>query len=155
MDTNAFWALVARTRAHAQLRDARGWANRWDLWAAAHLALGGASDDSFLDFRNWLISHGRETYERASADPASIADLAWDDEEEDFGRPRSGLTHRWRTRRSAASTSTPTSPTRSASPSASRSRRTTTRGPPPGSRGSGRSTARPDLLGQLRAQWAR
>jgi len=67
------------------LRAVRGRANRWDLWAAAHLALGGASDDSFLDFRNWLISHGRETYDRVLADPDSLADLDWDEDENDFG----------------------------------------------------------------------
>jgi hypothetical protein len=68
-----------------QLRAARGRANRWDLWAAAYVALGGASDDSFLDFRNWLISHGRDVFERALADPDSVADLEWDEDENDFG----------------------------------------------------------------------
>lgn len=118
MDTNAFWDLVAGTRARAvtanpesvvaehvatltaaleelpddevrsfyrELREVRARANSWDLWAAAHLALGGASDDSFLDFRNWLISHGRATYERALADPDGVADLTWDEGENDFG----------------------------------------------------------------------
>ena len=70
---------------YAQLRGARARANSWDLWAAAYLALGGAGDDSFLDFRNWLISHGSETYERVLADPDSVADLTWDEEENDFG----------------------------------------------------------------------
>jgi hypothetical protein len=37
---------------HRELRAARARANDWNLWAAAYLALGGASDDSFLDFRN-------------------------------------------------------------------------------------------------------
>jgi len=70
---------------YKELRAARARANRWDLWAAAYLALGGASDDSFLDFRNWLISHGQETYERVLADPDSVADLTWDEDENDFG----------------------------------------------------------------------
>jgi hypothetical protein len=70
---------------HRELRAVRAHANRWDLWAAAYVALGGASDDSFLDFRNWLISLGRETYERVLADPDSVADLSWDEEENDFG----------------------------------------------------------------------
>ena len=68
-----------------ELRAARARANSWDLWAAAYLALGGASDDSFLDFRNWLISHGQESYERVLADPDSLADLTWDEDENDFG----------------------------------------------------------------------
>jgi hypothetical protein len=70
---------------YRELRSARARANDWNLWAAAYLALGGASDDSFLDFRNWLISHGRETYERVLADPDSLADLTWDEDENDFG----------------------------------------------------------------------
>ena len=72
-------------RFYSELRTVRAQANRWDLWAAAYVALGGASDDSFLDFRNWLISHGRETYERVRADPDCVADLTWDEEENDFG----------------------------------------------------------------------
>jgi hypothetical protein len=69
---------------YRQLMAARARANSWDLWAAAHLALGGASDDTFLDFRNWLISLGRETFERVLADPDAVAGLEWDDDEEDF-----------------------------------------------------------------------
>jgi Protein of unknown function (DUF4240) len=70
---------------YRQLMAARARANRWDLWAAAYLALGGASDDAFLDFRNWLISLGREPYERVLADPDAVADLEWDEDEDDFG----------------------------------------------------------------------
>jgi hypothetical protein len=43
----------------------------WDLWGAAFLINGGCGDDSFADFRSWLISMGREVYERARADPES------------------------------------------------------------------------------------
>ena len=67
------------------LRQARAHANHWDLWAAGYLALGGMSDDSFLDFRTWLITHGRATYERVLAEPDGVADLSWDEDEEDFG----------------------------------------------------------------------
>ncbi|RBY95511.1 polymerase [Blastococcus sp. TF02-8] len=70
---------------YRELTVARARANHWDLWAAAYLALGGASDDSFLDFRNWLISHGRATYERVLADPDTVVDLEWDEDEDDFG----------------------------------------------------------------------
>ena len=70
---------------YRELRGARARANRWDLWAAAYLALGGASDDTFLGFRNWLISHGQETCERVLADPDAVADLTWDEDENDFG----------------------------------------------------------------------
>jgi hypothetical protein len=47
----------------------------WDLGGAAFLIRGGCSDDSFSDFRRWLISMGRTVYERALADPESLADL--------------------------------------------------------------------------------
>ncbi|MFJ6213836.1 DUF4240 domain-containing protein [Streptomyces sp. NPDC092296] len=59
-------------------------AYRWDLWGAAHLLLGGASDDSFDYFRCWLIGRGREVFEGALHDPDNLAELVPDfDEEED------------------------------------------------------------------------
>ncbi len=48
---------------------------RQELWAAAYLINGGASDDGFDYFRGWLVAQGRETFERAVADPDSLADL--------------------------------------------------------------------------------
>src|SRR5262249_33752044 len=50
-------------------------AYRWDLWRAAFLIGGGCSDDSFMDFRSWLISLGRDVYERAISDPDSLPDV--------------------------------------------------------------------------------
>ena len=47
----------------------------WDLWGAAYVIHGGASDDGFEYFRRWLISNGRHFYEQAVADPESLADL--------------------------------------------------------------------------------
>jgi hypothetical protein len=64
---------------------ARTAANRWDIWAAAYLALGGASDDAFLDFRNLLVSHGRITYLRVLDDPDNVVEMSWDEDENDFG----------------------------------------------------------------------
>ena len=55
----------------------------WDLWGAAYVIQGGASDDGFEYFRRWLISQGREAFERAKADPDSLADLAMPDSAED------------------------------------------------------------------------
>jgi hypothetical protein len=60
--------------------DARVWhylgeANRDELWAAAFVLRGGCSDDNFLYFRCWLIAQGRQVFERALADPQSLADL--------------------------------------------------------------------------------
>src|SRR5215475_13181372 len=46
---------------------------RADLWAAAYVINGGASDDGFDYFRGWLIAEGRDVYDRALADPDSLA----------------------------------------------------------------------------------
>jgi hypothetical protein len=51
-------------------------AYRTDLWAAAYLINGGASDDGFYYFRCWLIGMGRKVYNDAIADPDSLADVA-------------------------------------------------------------------------------
>jgi hypothetical protein len=48
---------------------------RWDLWAAAYLINDGCSDDSFEDFRGWLVAQGREVWEAAVADPDSLAGI--------------------------------------------------------------------------------
>ena|SRR5689334_16669837 len=47
----------------------------WDLWGAAYVINGGCSDDGFTDFRSWVISMGRDVYERAVNDPESLADI--------------------------------------------------------------------------------
>src|SRR5262245_43230175 len=46
----------------------------YDLWGAAYVIHGGCSDDTFDDFRASLISRGRGCFERAIADPDSLAD---------------------------------------------------------------------------------
>ncbi|WP_405853696.1 DUF4240 domain-containing protein [Streptomyces sp. NBC_00090] len=45
------------------------------LWAAAHIANGGCSDDGFDYFRGWLIAQGREVFEHVVADPDALAEL--------------------------------------------------------------------------------
>ncbi|TDT95587.1 uncharacterized protein DUF4240 [Streptomyces sp. 846.5] len=112
MDETDFWQLIDETREGAQgdpvehadllverlvertpdevidfarlfeARMVRAW--RWDLWGAADLLLGGASDDAFDFFCCWLIGQGREVFEGALADPDELADLVPDfDDEED------------------------------------------------------------------------
>lgn len=54
----------------------------WDLWGAAYLIHGGASDDGFDYFRCWLISRGQATYEAALADPDTLARLIPDGSDE-------------------------------------------------------------------------
>lgn len=46
-----------------------------DLWGAAYLINGGASDDGFYYFRCWLIGMGKKAYENALADPDTLADV--------------------------------------------------------------------------------
>ena len=97
-----FWDLIDHSAAleanpDAQLADLRASLNRlsasqiadfermfdqtmrqsysWDLWGAAYLANGGASDDGFEYFRCWLISKGRTVFHKVVANPDSLADL--------------------------------------------------------------------------------
>lgn len=58
---------------------------RADLWGAAFLMNGGASDDGFDYFRGWLISQGRDVFEAALENPDSLADAVEDGDEADFG----------------------------------------------------------------------
>jgi hypothetical protein len=47
---------------------------RWDLWAVAYVAKGGASDDAFDYFRGWLLTRGRRQFEQALRDaPSAVA----------------------------------------------------------------------------------
>lgn len=46
-----------------------------DLWAAAHIVLGGCSDDEFDSFRAWLIACGRDVFKNALEDPDTLADV--------------------------------------------------------------------------------
>jgi hypothetical protein len=46
----------------------------WPLWGAAYVLNGGCGDDSFIDFRASLISGGRAMFDKAVADPDSLAD---------------------------------------------------------------------------------
>jgi hypothetical protein len=66
----------------AHFTDCLDRAYSWPLWAAAYIMGGGCSNDSFWDFRSTLISMGRDTFERAIADPQSLAELDLEDGEE-------------------------------------------------------------------------
>jgi|SRR5688572_3258605 len=64
--------LIKFERVFAELHFA---AYNWDLWLVAWLCRGGmCSDDSFTDFRYWLISRGRAIYETALQDPDALVD---------------------------------------------------------------------------------
>jgi len=45
------------------------------LWTAASLTMDFCSDDTFMDFRGWLIAQGKLAYEQALENPDSLADL--------------------------------------------------------------------------------
>lgn len=103
MRTDDFWQLIDRARsggggesgavaaravallAEREPADIVGYARhqqrvlaasyRVDLWGAAYLINGGASDDGFEYFRGWLMTQGREVFARAVADPDSLAEL--------------------------------------------------------------------------------
>ena len=46
-----------------------------ELWCAAYIINGGSSDDGFEYFRLWLISAGKDIYQKAIANPDSLADV--------------------------------------------------------------------------------
>jgi hypothetical protein len=69
----------ARTRHRLDQR-----AYTWSLWGAASVIEDGCSDDCFRDFRGYVISLGRGPYERALANPDSLASVAQDAEAGDW-----------------------------------------------------------------------
>ena len=50
-------------------------AMKYGLWDAASCMLGGCSDDSFMDFRSWLVAQGKEVFMQALANPDSLASV--------------------------------------------------------------------------------
>jgi hypothetical protein len=46
--------------------------DRQDLWAAVYAICGGCSDDSFMDFRGWLIGRGEAAVVAAVRDPETL-----------------------------------------------------------------------------------
>lgn len=57
------------------LHDLMAASYRVDLWGAAYQLNGGCSDDGFEYFRGWLLTQGREAFERVVADPDALAAL--------------------------------------------------------------------------------
>src|SRR5262245_44546665 len=64
----------------------------WPLWDAGVVWLGWFGDDGFRDFRGWLISRGRTTFETVIADPDSLADEP-DDRESPLAEVWDNLIH--------------------------------------------------------------
>ncbi len=55
-------------------RDLKHKAYKQDLWAVAYIVMGGCSDDGFMDFRNWLITRGKNVFYKALEDADSLND---------------------------------------------------------------------------------
>jgi hypothetical protein len=103
MDITAFWDLIDKTREASSgdpekqsdllveelarltvddvltfdsiFRDLMDTAYVADLWDAAYVIDCGCSDDGFSSYREWLIGRGKEAYDKALADPESLADI--------------------------------------------------------------------------------
>ncbi len=56
-----------------KFRQLRGLAYRWDIWGAAYIVNGGCGDDSFLDFRGWIIAQGKDFYNNTLTNPETLA----------------------------------------------------------------------------------
>lgn len=105
MSCDDFWAVIAQTAVHEADTEAQERALReklmtlsadevarfglafdremkrsytWDLWGAAFVVHGGASDDSFHYFRQWLISKGKTIFETVLKAPDNLADVLAD-----------------------------------------------------------------------------
>lgn len=117
MEPDRFWALVDGVRTPSDLHDRLEELGRhdlvaferrrdrltdeaydWGLWGAAYDVHGGCSDDSFSDFRAYLVSRGRAVFEDALADPESLADVeeldAEGEEWEEWSTPTLTVVHR-------------------------------------------------------------
>lgn len=56
----------------------RGQANTWELWGAIYIIHGGCGDDSFNDFREWVIGQGKDFYYKTIQNPESLVEVATD-----------------------------------------------------------------------------
>ncbi|MDN3657896.1 DUF4240 domain-containing protein [Ferruginibacter paludis] len=65
-----------------RFRYLRGRANTWELWGAIYIIHGGCSDDSFNDFREWVIGQGKAFYYKTIQDPESLVEVNTDKIEE-------------------------------------------------------------------------
>jgi len=103
MDEDRFWSIIQRTKENSEgdyeqqyeelakqlhkltpdeiilfgnrFRFFRGQANTWELWGAIYIIHGGCDDDSFNDFREWVIGQGKDFYYKTIKDPETLAEL--------------------------------------------------------------------------------
>ena len=55
-----------------RFRQLRGYAYTWKLLGAIYLIHQGCGDDSFIDFRDWLIAQGKEFFYKTVEDPDGL-----------------------------------------------------------------------------------
>ena len=58
-----------------RFRELRGRAYDWQLWAAIYIIHGGCGDDSFTDFRDWVISQGKDFYYKTISNPETLVEV--------------------------------------------------------------------------------
>ncbi|MCP4162098.1 MAG: DUF4240 domain-containing protein [Deltaproteobacteria bacterium] len=98
MTENEFWIIIDKTKnskdqsnalreilrafsvkkveqLHHIYEDMMAKAYGWHLWGACYTISLGCSDDSFTEFRNWLIAQGKEIYYSGLKDPDGLADI--------------------------------------------------------------------------------
>lgn len=63
----------------------RGEANTWKLWGAIYIIHGGCGDDSFSDFREWVIGQGKDFYYETVRNPETLIDKEVGEEWEGLG----------------------------------------------------------------------
>ena len=56
----------------------RGQANTWELWGAIYIIHGGCGEDSFNDFREWVLGQGKDFYYKTVKDSESLVGLDTD-----------------------------------------------------------------------------
>jgi hypothetical protein len=103
MEEDRFWKIIERTKENSnndyekqqseleselrkltldelilfgnRFRYFRGHANTWELWGAIYIIHGGCGDDSFNDFREWVIGQGKFFYYKTTKDPETLSEL--------------------------------------------------------------------------------
>ncbi|MEJ1241031.1 DUF4240 domain-containing protein [Chryseolinea sp. T2] len=113
MDEEQFWRIIQRTKDQSlddfeqqqevlsqelgkltpeeiikfdnRFRSFRGEANTWKLWGAIYIIHGGCGDDSFGDFREWVIGQGQDFYYKTIKDPETLIDVEVGEEWEGLG----------------------------------------------------------------------
>ncbi|MGB0431596.1 MAG: DUF4240 domain-containing protein [Bacteroidia bacterium] len=53
----------------------RGQANTWELWGSIYIIHGGCGDDSFNDFREWVIGQGKDFFYKTIKNPETLIEV--------------------------------------------------------------------------------